>query len=172
MSTCGTFVRPSVEIFGWLDRFNIQRQVSTLSTHVRVAHIRTPHCTTCLSTQKCVQFVKQFFTKPPSFSQSPQPQLSSLETMPSKACYVAALVASAMATGAQADNVYVMSEQGQSCASACGIIGRTCNTLGVSNISTDIFSQASDGKIVCNQTSKDGKWWAPGKSLFFRCAAL
>ena len=48
-----------------------------------------------------------------------------------------------------------MSKQGQSCASACGLLGRTCEQLGTSNVSTDLFKTASGGKIVCNLGVRD-----------------
>eukprot|EP00750_Incisomonas_marina_P018739 INCI3133.3.p1 GENE.INCI3133.3~~INCI3133.3.p1 ORF type:complete len:342 (-),score=50.12 INCI3133.3:31-1056(-) len=77
-----------------------------------------------------------------------------------------ALAASSTALAASADPTYVMSEQGQSCATACGLLGRTCVPLGATSVPTDVFSQASGGKIVCNQTSKSGDWWAPDQPSY------
>jgi hypothetical protein len=71
-----------------------------------------------------------------------------------------------MAGSASADLTYVMGEQGQSCAHACGALGLACEQLNVDHVSPDLFKQASGGKIVCNSTSKAGQWWAPDQPSY------
>jgi hypothetical protein len=83
---------------------------------------------------------------------------------------VTGLLATALVATQAASNgpLYTMSDQGQSCAAACGILGRTCLPFPV-NISTDVFTNASGGRIVCNKTTEGGNWWAPGTASSRLC---
>jgi hypothetical protein len=82
----------------------------------------------------------------------------------------ALLLISLAANSCNADSpVYTMSGQGESCSAACGILGRTCNIF-PTNVSVDLFTTASGGRIVCNKTKLNGEWWAPDQPSFVSSA--